>query len=64
MDWTNFITSDKDVLAGKPRIKGTRLSVELIVGRLADGWSEAEVLENYPSLTKESLQAAQDCNGK
>ncbi|WP_420457891.1 DUF433 domain-containing protein [Neolewinella sp.] len=58
MDWTNFITADKDVLAGKPRIKGTRLSVELIVGRLADGWSEAEVLENYPSLTKKSLQAA------
>ena len=64
MDWTNFITSDKDVLAGKPRIKGTRLSVELIVGRLADGWSEAEVLENYPSLTKKSLQAAQDYNNK
>ncbi len=64
MDWTNFITSDKDVLAGKPRIKGTRLSVELIVGRLTDGWSEVEVLENYPSLTQKSLQAAQDYNNR
>jgi uncharacterized protein (DUF433 family) len=57
MDWQNRIVSDKDVLLGKPTIKGTRLSVEFIVERLADGWSEEQLLENYPRLAKEDLQA-------
>jgi len=42
---------------GKPVIKGTRLSVEFILGRLADGWSESMLLESYPQLTREDLQA-------
>lgn len=57
MDWKDYIVSDKDVLLGKPIIKGTRISVEHIVGLFAQGWSYAQVLENYPRLTKESLQA-------
>ena len=65
MDWQNYIVSDKDVLLGKPTIKGTRISVEHIVGLLEQGWTENDILENYPRLTKQSLQAVfayiQDC---
>lgn len=65
MNWQNHIGSDKEVLLGKPTIKGTRISVEHIVGLLAQGWNEKEILENFPRLTKESLQAVfayiQDC---
>ena len=57
MNWKGYIVSDKDILDGKPIIKGTRLSVEFILERLADGWSEDEVLQNYPGLSKESLKA-------
>ena len=57
MNWKDFIVSDKEVLLGKPAIKGTRIAVEHIVGLLAQGWSEDLILENYPRLTKESLQA-------
>lgn len=57
MNWKDHIISDKEILLGKPTIKGTRLSVEHIVGLLAQGWDEAQILENYPRLTKESLQA-------
>ena len=65
MNWQDYIISDKEILLGKPTIKGTRISVELVVGLLAQGWSENQILENYPRLTKESLQAIfayiQDC---
>jgi uncharacterized protein (DUF433 family) len=65
MKWQEYIVSDKEVLIGKPTIKGTRISVELIVSLFAQGWSENQILENYPRLTKESLQAVfayiQDC---
>jgi uncharacterized protein (DUF433 family) len=57
MNWQDYIISDKEVLLGKPTIKGTRISVEHIVGLLAQGWTENEILENFPRLTKESLQA-------
>ena len=57
MNLKDYIVSDKEVLLGKPTVKGTRISVEYIIGVLAQGWSEAQILENYPRLTKESLQA-------
>jgi uncharacterized protein (DUF433 family) len=57
MNWQEYIVSDKEVLLGKPTIKGTRISIEHIVGLLAQGWTEDEILENFPRLTKESLQA-------
>ena len=57
MKWQDYIISDKDILLGKPTIKGTRISVEHIIGLLAQGWDENEILENFPSLNKESLQA-------
>jgi uncharacterized protein (DUF433 family) len=57
MNWQEHIVSDQEILLGKPCIKGTRISIVHIVGLLAQGWTEAEILENYPTLTKESLKA-------
>jgi uncharacterized protein (DUF433 family) len=57
MNWRERIYSDKSILLGKPCIKGTRLSIDFIIERLADGWTEKDLLENYPRLKKEDLQA-------
>ena len=57
MNWKDYIHTDPGILAGKPVVKGTRLSVEFLLGLLAKGWSEAQILENYPQLTPEALQA-------
>jgi uncharacterized protein (DUF433 family) len=57
MNWQERIIADPKVLAGKPVIKGTRLAVEFILDLLAEGWSEAEILQNYPRLTHEDIQA-------
>jgi uncharacterized protein (DUF433 family) len=48
---------DPDVLLGKPVIRGTRLSVEFIIGLLADGWTEAEIAANYPGVAHEYILA-------
>ena len=45
------------VLVGKPVIRGTRISVEFVIGLLADGWSEDDILANYPGLTREGIIA-------
>jgi uncharacterized protein (DUF433 family) len=57
MTWEDRIVADPSVLVGKPVIKGTRLAVEFIVGLLAQGWSEAEVLRDYPGITHEDILA-------
>lgn len=57
MNWWDFIHSDPDILNGKPVVKGTRLSVEFLLGLFAAGWSEQQVIENYPTLTPAALQA-------
>ena len=57
MDWKERITIDPNILVGKPVVKGTRLAVEFIVDLLAQGWSEEEVLRNYPGLTVEDIKA-------
>jgi uncharacterized protein (DUF433 family) len=46
-------------MLGKPCFKGTRIPVELILEKIAFGRSVGEILEGYPALTKESIQAAQ-----
>lgn len=65
IDWRKYIHSDPEVLLGKPVVKGTRLSVEFILGLFAEGWTEQQVLENYLTLTSEGLRAvfafATDC---
>ena len=57
IEWGNFIHSDPNVLLGKPVVRGTRLAVEFILGLYAEGWTEDQILGNYPNLTKESLLA-------
>lgn len=51
------IVLDPAVLAGKPVVRGTRLSVEFVIGLMADGWSEADILRNYPGLSHDDLSA-------
>jgi uncharacterized protein (DUF433 family) len=58
MNWKNHITVDPDILVGKPIIKGTRISVELILDRVADGWTTEDILSAYPHLTREDVLAA------
>ncbi|MBW1717448.1 MAG: DUF433 domain-containing protein [Deltaproteobacteria bacterium] len=52
------ITFDKEVLCGKPIIRGLRISVDMILELLAKGASEEEILEDYPELKKEDIKAA------
>lgn len=51
------IVLDPAILTGKPVIRGTRLSVEFVIGLMADGWSEADILANYPGLKSEDIIA-------
>jgi uncharacterized protein (DUF433 family) len=57
MDWQNRITVDPQILVGKPVVTGTRLAVAFIVDLLAQGWSESELLRNYPGLESEDIRA-------
>jgi uncharacterized protein (DUF433 family) len=57
MNWEERIVIDPMVLAGKPVIRGTRLAVEFIVELLAQGWTESDVLRNYPGITREDILA-------
>jgi uncharacterized protein (DUF433 family) len=58
MDWRGRIVTDPDILVGKPTIKGTRISVELILGWLAQGWTHDQLIENYPHITRDDILAA------
>jgi len=55
--WQGRIEINPQILVGKPVIKGTRLAVEFILELLAGGWSEADILENYPGITKADISA-------
>ena len=57
MDWRERIVLDPEILVGNPVVKGTRLAVEFIVDLLAQGWSEDNILRNYPGLTVEDVRA-------
>ncbi len=57
MNWRNYIEMNENVLAAKPYIKGTRISVEHIINLFASGWNEKQILENYPRLTQLQIQA-------
>ncbi len=54
----SLIVSHPDVLGGKPVIRGTRIAVAFILKLFASGWTTDQILENYPHLTKEGIQAA------
>ena len=57
MDLKDRIALDPAVLAGKPIVKGTRMAVEFIIGLLAQGWTEADVLRSHPGLVREDVLA-------
>ena len=54
----DLIESRRDVLGGKPCLKGTRISVELILERASAGATEDDIIESYPHLTREQIRAA------
>ncbi len=56
-DWHAYIHCDPRILAGKPVVRGTRLSVEFVLGLFAAGWTEEMVRESYPRLTPEAIRA-------
>ena len=55
--WMDRIVIDEKILTGKPVIKGTRLAVALVIDLLANGWSEEEILKNYPGIVVEDIRA-------
>jgi uncharacterized protein (DUF433 family) len=59
-DWRDHIVSTPDVIRGKPRIKGTRIPVSLILGYLAAGNTFKEIMEEFPNLAKEQIAACLD----
>ena len=57
MDWEERVELNPEVLAGKPVVKGTRLSVQLILELLADDWSTEEILDQHSTLTRDGVLA-------
>jgi len=55
--WKNRISIDSEILAGKPIIKGTRLSVEFVMELIANGWTHPKILKNYPQLSQQDIVA-------
>jgi uncharacterized protein (DUF433 family) len=58
MTWQDHITVNQSICHGKACIKGTRIMVSVVLDNLATGLSADEIISSYPSLTKESIQAA------
>jgi uncharacterized protein (DUF433 family) len=58
IDWHKHISVDSEIHHGEPCIKGTRVPVSMIVGSVADGMSFDAIMDSYPQLKKESIQAA------
>ncbi len=57
MSWREHIIIDPAILIGKPVIKDTRIAVEFVIDLMAQGWSESEILRNYPGLKHDDIQA-------
>ena len=60
VNWKDHIVSTSDVLRGKPRLKGTRIPVSLVLGYLAAGASHEEIIRELPDLTSEQIMACLD----
>ncbi|SHM26687.1 Uncharacterized conserved protein, DUF433 family [Chitinophaga jiangningensis] len=57
MNYLNYIESNSNVMLGKPVIKGTRITVALVLQRLSEGASPQDLIKAYPALTIESISA-------
>lgn len=60
VNWRDHIISTQDVLRGKPRVKGTRIPVSLVLGYLAAGRNADEIIKEFPDLTREQITACLD----
>ena len=60
IDWREHIVSTADVLRGKPRVKGTRIPVSLVLGYLAAGHTAEQIVAEFPDLRKEDVAACLD----
>ena len=58
MNWRDHITVNPNVCHGKACIKGTRIMVSVVLDNLAAGLSSDEIIESYPSLKPDDIQAA------
>jgi uncharacterized protein (DUF433 family) len=58
MIYTKHVVSDPNIMLGKPIIKGTRITVEIILRKMSEGMTTDELLSSYPHLTKEDILAA------
>ena len=59
-DWKKYVDSTPEVLRGKPRIRGTRIPVSLVLGYLAAGHSAADIIKEFPDLNSEQIAACLD----
>lgn len=60
VDWKHHIVSDPEVLRGKPRLKGTRIPVSLVLGYLAAGKSADEIISEFPDINRDQIAACLD----
>jgi uncharacterized protein (DUF433 family) len=58
--WKNYIASDPEILRGKPRLKGTRIPVGLVLGYLAAGKTAEDIIAEFPDLTCDQIAACLD----
>ena len=63
MDWRVRITIDPKVLVGKPVLRGTRLAVGFLLELKASGWTDEQILANYPGITMEDILACRGVGG-
>ncbi|MEJ1160883.1 DUF433 domain-containing protein [Prosthecomicrobium sp. N25] len=57
MDHRDRISIDPDVMQGRPVIRGSRLTVEFVLGLMADGWTLEQITDSYPGITRDDLLA-------
>lgn len=60
IEWKRYIVSEPEILRGKPRLKGTRIPVGLVLGYLAAGKTTEEIVAEFPELTREQIAACLD----
>ncbi len=57
MEIKNHIESNPEIMLGKPLVKGTRITVEIILRKLSDGFSKEDILQMYPHIKTDDIQA-------
>jgi len=60
VEWKRYIVSEPGILRGKPRLKGTRIPVGVVLGYLAAGKSAEEIIKEFPDLTREQIASCLD----